>query len=156
PDRGALLGHSRGGGIAILHAAEHGEALRSLVTWAAIDDVDRFDEATKREWRERGHLTIHNARTHQDFELTTDGLDDVERNRARLDIRAACRRLTAPALLVHGSADETVGVEALERLRDAIDPRLVQSIVLEGAGHTFGVTHPMRASTEAFERASDA
>jgi dienelactone hydrolase len=151
-DRAALFGHSRGGGVALLHAAERGD-VRSIVTWSAIPDVDRFDEATKAEWRERGHLTIHNARTHQDLELALDALDDVERNRERLDIEAACRRITAPVLLIHGSADETVAVGALDRLRSAVDPKLVRTLVIEGAGHTFGVTHPMRSSTEPFERA---
>jgi dienelactone hydrolase len=46
PARGAIVGHSRGGGIALLHAAEVGD-YRSLVTWSAIDEVDRFDDQLK-------------------------------------------------------------------------------------------------------------
>ena len=44
-----LVGHSRGGGMGIVSAAEDPPA--ALVTWAAIDDPDRFDEATKALWR---------------------------------------------------------------------------------------------------------
>ena len=46
PSRAGLFGHSRGGGVAYLHAAETG-AYRALATWAAVADMDRFDGATK-------------------------------------------------------------------------------------------------------------
>ena len=105
--RAALLGHSRGGGIALLHAAEHPE-LRSVVTWAAIANVDRFDDATKAQWRAQGFVVIHNARTGDDLRLDLDVLDDVEANREGLDIVAACRRMRVPTLLIHGLADEAV------------------------------------------------
>jgi pimeloyl-ACP methyl ester carboxylesterase len=153
--RCALVGHSRGGGVALLHGAEH-DAVRSIVTWAAISTVDRFDAPTKAEWRRRGSLVIHNARTNQDFELALGALEDVEKNSARFDIVSACRRIRAPTLLIHGSADETVPVEEAERLHAALDPKLARTLVIAGGGHTFGVTHPPRAFPEAFERVADA
>jgi dienelactone hydrolase len=139
----ALLGHSRGGGVALLHAAER-DAVRSIVTWAAISHVDRFDEPTKAEWRRRGFVTIHNTRTKQDMKLALDALEDVEKNPARFDIVAACRTIHAPLLLIHGSADETVAVDEVERLHSALDASNARKLVISGAGHTFGVTHPPR------------
>jgi dienelactone hydrolase len=152
--RAALFGHSRGGGIALLHAAERDEC-RSIVTWAAISDVDRFDAATKSEWRKQGFVLVHNSRTNQDLRMDVGALDDVERNRARLDIIAACRRVTAPTLLIHGSADQTVSADAVEQLSAALDPRLARKLVIEGANHTFGAVHPMRNIPHHFTRAAD-
>jgi dienelactone hydrolase len=149
--RAALLGHSRGGGVALLHAAERADC-GSIVTWAAIPSVDPFDEATKENWRKLGFLIIHNARTHQDLKIDVGALDDIEKNRTRFDIIAACRRLEAPALLVHGSADETVPVDAVRRLYAALEPQRSRMLIIEGASHTFGAVHPMQSVPEAFDR----
>jgi dienelactone hydrolase len=154
PHRAALLGHSRGGGIALLHAAEHGD-VRSIATWAAIPDVDRFDADTKAEWRKQGFLIIHNARTNQDLRIDVGALDDVEKNRERLDILSACRRITAPTLLIHGSADETVSVDAVDLLSAAFEPGVARKLVIDRAGHTFGAVHPMQSIPPQFIRAAD-
>lgn len=150
PSRAALVGHSRGGGIALIHAAERG-GYRSIVTWAAIPDVDRFDEGTKRLWRAQGYILIFNSRTKEEYRLDLEALLDAERNRARLDILAACRRLSAPVLLVHGSVDDAVEVESVHRLFAALDPALRHELVIAGAGHTFGISHPMTRTTEHWE-----
>lgn len=160
PLRAGLLGHSRGGGVALLHAARHAgrdgwRGWRALATWAAIDDVDRFDDATKAAWRARGHILIPNARTGQEHRIDVDALDDVERNRDALDILAACRRIEAPTLLVHGEDDATVPVTAQERIAAALRPGLWQAIRIPGAGHTFGVVHPFAGETPEYRRALD-
>ena len=65
PSRLALLGHSRGGGIALLGAAERPE-VKALATWAAVSHFDRIaDEATLAEWRRTGVYEVVNARTGQ-------------------------------------------------------------------------------------------
>ena len=152
--RAALIGHSRGGGIALLHAAEHDEC-RSIVTWSAIPDVDRFDPVTKADWRKQGFVIVHNSRTNQDLRIDVGALEDIDRNRARFDIVAACRRITVPTLLVHGSADETVSVDAVEQLSAALDPRIARKLVIDGANHTFGAVHPMRSVPHHFARVAD-
>jgi pimeloyl-ACP methyl ester carboxylesterase len=155
PERALLWGHSRGGAIALLHASEHPDC-RAVVTWAAVATLDRFDEATKAAWRRQGQIFIHNYRTGDDHRIDLDALEDLESNRARLDVRAACSRLRTPALLVHGAADETVPIEEFESLAAAIPPELRQTLRIPGAGHTLGVEHPMRSIPAAFERAAEA
>lgn len=152
-DRLALLGHSRGGGVALLHAARRGD-YRAVVTWSSIEDVDRMDEATKTEWRERGHIWIPNARTGQQHRLDLDALRDAERNREALDVLAACRRIEAPVLVVHGTEDPAVGFEASRRLIEAL-PNAAH-VPVEGAGHTFGATHPFAGRTPELEIALEA
>ena len=142
PDRAGLFGHSRGGGVALIHAAEDA-GYRAVVTWAAIGRVDAWDDATRARWREQGFVTVHNARTGRDHRLDVTLLDDAERNRRRLDIAAACARITAPTLLIHGAADEAVPFAALDALGGAFGPGVAERLAVEGAGHTFGARHPL-------------
>lgn len=155
PGRASLVGHSRGGGLALIHAAEHGDC-RCLVTWAAVATFDRFDEGAKALWRARGSLPILNARTGQELRLDVSALDDLEEHQARFDVRAACRRLRTPVLIVHGTADESVPFPESRALSGAIDPRVLRVLEVPGAGHTFGIRHPMPDSTESFEKVAEA
>ncbi len=149
-----LVGHSRGGGLAILHASRD-PRVRALVTWAAIDHFLRFSDADLARWRHEGKLDIVNARTGQVLPLFPDALDDVERHQhSLLDIVGAAGRLTQPWLIVHGAADATVPAHTAERLAAASGR--AQMLSLEGADHTFGIKHPWGGSTPAFDRVLDA
>jgi pimeloyl-ACP methyl ester carboxylesterase len=139
PDRGVLLGHSRGGGIAVLHAAE--SEYQGLIAWAPIDDVVRFDEATIKSWREVGYLDIPNTRTGQLMRVGIDIVNDVDQNLERLNILEAATRISAPTLIIHGAMDDTVSMECGERLARAIPGSEIQ--IIEGTGHTFGAAHPL-------------
>lgn len=155
PSSLGVVGHSRGGGIAILHAA-HDPRVRALVTWAAISTVERWQPLEKRRWREEGVHEITNSRTGQVLPLYTDVLDDIERNSDALDIEAAARSLKIPWLLVHGTADEAVSLVEAEALATAGDRNYLEFISIDGAGHTFGAVHPWEGSNPALDRAFDA
>lgn len=148
PSRIGAVGHSRGGGVSILLAARD-RRIEALVTWAAISTVRRWpDEAEQARWRERGKIDVVNARTGQVLPLYTDVLDDVEGDRdSALDILAAAARLTAPWLIVHGSADPSVAVTEGQRLAQAASPAASRFLCIEGAEHTFGAVHPWKGST---------
>jgi dipeptidyl aminopeptidase/acylaminoacyl peptidase len=154
PSRAAILGHSRGGALALLHAAEDG-GYRAVVTWAAVADLDRYDEPTRALWRAAGRLAVPNARTGQIHRLGLGLLEDLERNRARLDVLAACRRLKAPCLLVHGGADESVPSSELGRLAGALGER-ARTLLVPGAGHTFEVGHPWNGPSPEWSAALEA
>ena len=148
PERIALLGHSRGGGAALLAAAHPAwrDRLRALVTWAAVGTFDRFDDAAKQLWHRQGALPIENARTGQKLELGIELLADLEQRREELDLAAAAAQRRAPWLIVHGALDETVPVAEAESLdREAAE--LHELMVVEGASHTFGAQHPFVGPT---------
>jgi pimeloyl-ACP methyl ester carboxylesterase len=135
-----LLGHSRGGAIALLGAADV-PALEGVITWAPIARLDRWDDATKREWRERGFVEVVNQRTKQVMRTSTAVLDDVELHRERLDVVAAAARLRAPLYVVHGARDESVPVDEGRLIAEhAHDANL---LVIERASHTFNSIHPL-------------
>ena len=152
PSRLGLMGHSRGGGIALLGAAERPE-VKALATWAAVSHFDRIaDQATLAEWRRSGLYEVLNARTGQILPMGVEFLDDVLGNRARLDLLAAARRLRVPALVVHGAADETVPFAEAEELVAACGGR-ARLAAVDGAGHTFGAVHPFAGPTPHLESA---
>ncbi len=137
-----LVGHSRGGGIAVLHAARD-PRVQALVTWAAISSVERWSPQDVAAWREKGVKEIVNARTGQRLPLSTDVLDDVERNATgSLDIAAAAARIRIPWLIAHGTEDESVSPLESEALRAACPLSTARLLPIEGAGHTFGAGHP--------------
>jgi dienelactone hydrolase len=155
PARAGVFGHSRGGGVALVHAAEAGD-YRAAVTWAALDDFDRWDEATKAAWRRDGVLPVLNARTGQQLPLGLEVLEDYERHRGRFDVLAACRRLRAPVLALHGAADEAVDRGALERIAAALPADTgSRTRLVDGQGHTLGAVHPLAEVPPALAAALD-
>jgi len=152
PGAMGLLGHSRGGGIAVLQTAGD-TRITCLVTWAAISTVERWAGPQRAAWRAAGSNEVKNVRTGQVLPLYTDVLDDIERNAAALDIEAAARRVEVPWLILHGTEDEGVPLGEGERLAAAA--RRARFVPIDGAGHTFGAAHPWQGMTPALERVED-
>ncbi|MEM1178762.1 MAG: alpha/beta hydrolase [Acidobacteriota bacterium] len=157
PDRLAVIGHSRGGGAALLASAAEGRAdrLRAVVTWSAVATFDRYGLDVRDVWRRDGAIPLRNGRTGQELELGVELLDDVEQNREALDLEAAASRRKAPWLIVHGDADETVPVAEAERLHAHATGETALELV-EGGSHTFGAKHPFVGPTRELIHAMNA
>ncbi len=146
-----LLGHSRGGGVAILHAAKD-EDVAALVTWNSISHVQRWSEAEAAAWRKKGYTEIANARTGQVFKMGPALVDDVAANaKGSLDIDAAAGRVKAPWLILHGEGDETVPSAEAERLHAASKSRSTLRII--PGNHGFDGKHPLTEVPLNLERA---
>lgn len=139
PGRLGILGHSRGGADAILHAADD-PGVDALVTWSAVARLNRWTEETRREWREARRIYVLNSRTGQQMPLDVTLLEDLEVRGEALSVERAAGRVEAPWLILHGSDDETVSVEEAMRLARARPGARLR--LVEGAGHTFGAAHP--------------
>jgi dienelactone hydrolase len=155
PSTLGLVGHSRGGGIAVLQAARD-PRIGTLVTWAAISGVERWPAPQRSSWRAAGKTDIQNARTGQVLPLYTDVLDDIEQNAPALDIEAAARRIRVPWLLIHGTEDESVPFAEAQRLKAASPRPDTRLLPIEGGGHTFGAAHPWRGTTPELATVFDA
>jgi alpha-beta hydrolase superfamily lysophospholipase len=131
-----LLGHSRGGGIALLGARDVPH-LEGVVVWSPIARADRWDDETKRQWRASGSLDVVNQRTKQIMRMSTAILDDCDGH----DILAAAEQLTVPLLVVHGGRDDSVppdeGREIASRNAEA------SIAVIGNASHTYNAIHPL-------------
>jgi uncharacterized protein len=155
PSSLGLMGHSRGGGVAVLATADDSR-VRALVTWAAISAVERWPAEERRAWRSAGQTEVQNTRTGQILPLYTDVLDDIEQNAEALDIEAAAARIRVPWLIVHGTADESVRLREAEALQAASPGTKTRLLAVEGGGHTFGAAHPWRSATPELDTVFDA
>ena len=64
-----LLGHSRGGGVVLLKAAED-KRVKKAVTWASVNEFGKFwSEEVMAHWKEIGVMYIENSRTKQTMPL---------------------------------------------------------------------------------------
>ncbi|MSR22361.1 MAG: alpha/beta fold hydrolase [Gemmatimonadetes bacterium] len=152
-----LLGHSRGGGIAVLaarDAAREGTPVDAPVTWASVAHFDRWSPETQEEWRETGRIHVMSPRTGQHLPLDVGLLDDFEANRDRLDIERASSELETPWLVVHGDADTSVAVDDAHRLIRANPSARLE--IVAGAGHTFETRHLFSGTTPALDHALSA
>ena len=146
PQAIGLVGHSRGGGIALLASAAADSPVKALVTWAAVATFDRLPAEAIEHWQRDGRIPIVNARTGQVLALDIEVLEDLREHAAKLDPEAAAARRKAPWLLVHGHDDETVPFAEAVALRSAAaEP--AELLGVEGADHTLGVKHPFSSPT---------
>lgn len=140
PSRLGLLGHSRGGGTAILQAARD-PRIKALATWAAVSDFEkRVNPPDLEEWKKTGVGEIVNARTGQKLPMYIDIRTDFYANKAILDIQAASKKIQIPQLIVHGTKDEAVSLREAEALKIWNPFAEFEEII--GANHTFGGKHP--------------
>lgn len=134
-----LLGHSRGGGTAILQAARDAR-VQALATWSSVAGfVDRFTPEQIDDWESRGYTEVVNGRTGQRMRLDRILYDDAMENRDRLDVHRAAREVDVPWLVVHARDDMAVSIEAAYTLAD-LGPE-ADLFEVQG-GHTFGGAHP--------------
>lgn len=138
-----LIGHSRGGGIAILKAYED-KRIDKVVTWAGVSNLlNRLpDEIKLKKWKESGVYWIKNGRTHQNMPMYYSFVEVLYSNKERLNIQKACENLTIPQLIIHGSSDEAVSFSEGERMQSWNKNSVFFNVKL--AGHTFGGKHPFQ------------
>lgn len=136
-----LMGHSRGGGIAIL-AASSDKRVKKLVTWSAVSDFGRrFPGGGKlKKWKENGVMYVENFRTRQKMPHKIQFFEDYQQNRYKLDISEAERSLVIPHLIIHGTKDENVYLGEALHLMSLNDN--ASMIKINGGTHTLGAYHP--------------
>ncbi|MCF2944821.1 alpha/beta hydrolase family protein [Paenibacillus tarimensis] len=140
----SLLGHSRGGGNAILFGADHSD-ICAVVTWNGIANANLFDEEFEAEARKNGRAFVMNARTKQEMPIGAGFFDDLHSNRERFSIPKRLADLRLPVLLIQGDADSDRLVEGHALMKSAASQH--QYVTITGAGHTFGAVHPFTGPT---------
>jgi len=148
-----LVGHSKGGGTAILGSGPAGAA--AVVGLASVGRVRRFGADAEHSIRERGFFEVPNARTGQIMRVGREYLDDLERHEAEWDLVRVVAESSARFLFVHGTADASVPIDEARALAAAGTPPRVRLAEIEGADHTFGTRHPFEGATDDFRRVRD-
>ncbi|MDH4071141.1 MAG: alpha/beta fold hydrolase [Ignavibacteria bacterium] len=140
-----MAGHSRGAGMSVLTAAADSR-IRAIVLWSTVAVFLRLNDEERRRWVEKGYhpLRYGNQRTMLRYDISV--LNDLEENRTRYDLEQGSRRLSVPALFLHGDSDEIVPLEeTLLLYRQGKSRRDLQ--IIKGADHTYGTEHPFRGTT---------
>jgi uncharacterized protein len=136
-----LIGHSRGGPIALIKAHEDNR-VNYLITWASVASLDYAwpDQAFLDQWQKDGQYTVVNGRTGQEMPLYYSLYEDYLAAGDRLQTRLIAPRMAKPWLIQHGTADPAV-TEAAARQLAAWSTR-AELHLIEGADHVFGASHP--------------
>ena len=151
-DRGrlGLLGHSRGGGNAILAAGREPwrDRVRALVTWASVATFDRYSPEQKAAWRDAGRAA---GRQRPHRPEARPGGRPPERDRSPRGSGRSRRRPDRPGTVAdrprRGRRD--VSVADADRLSGAFraSPDSHELVRIPGASHTFGARHPFVGPT---------
>lgn len=137
-----LIGHSMGGGIAILYASED-KRIKKLITWAGISECKtpwgNWPPEKMLEWKQTGVAFYNNSRTQQQMPMYYQLYEDYLQNSNRLNIQKAIEQLDIPILICHGTADNAVPVESAHTLKKW-QPRA--KLFINESDHVFGRKHP--------------
>lgn len=134
-----LIGHSRGGGIAML-AASIDVRIKRIITWAAISDFESRLPSDLSEWKAKGVVYIENVRTKQQMPMYYSFVEDLFVNKNKYKIENAIKKANQPHLIIHGDNDLTVNVEEAKQLNEW--NKNADLKIITGANHTFDISHP--------------
>jgi pimeloyl-ACP methyl ester carboxylesterase len=144
-----LMGHSMGGGISIIKAAED-KRVSTLISMAAIASFRNLWSAQDEvQWRLQGIRYFLNGHTGMEMPIKASLLDDLDRNPVRLNVEAKAAEVNIPWLLVHGDADTILPLNHAHQLKAA--QTSAKLVVIKKADHVFNVTQPYPSEKLTFE-----
>ncbi len=146
-----LIGHSRGGAIALLTAGVKDD-VKAVAVWASVSKLDRYSKRQKEEWRKKGVFEVLNTRTNQVMPLNISLLDDIEQNKDRkLNLKIAVNELNKQLLILHGEQDLAVKLDEGKEIYSWSNKVLTEFYPVEATGHTFDIKHPFEGSNPKFD-----
>ncbi|MEJ6792520.1 MAG: alpha/beta hydrolase [Lacinutrix sp.] len=136
-----VIGHSRGGGIAILRASEDSRVKR-LITWASVCDFAKRTATIGdlEEWKKDGVKFVLNGRTKQQMPHNYQFHENFITNQSRLDIEYSAKKLSIPFLIIHAKEDPSVKYNEAENLHLWNKNSLL--LPVENSDHVFNAKHP--------------
>ena len=141
-DKIYLIGHSRGGGIVLLKAAEE-KKIKAVATWASVAECKTpwgsWSNERLKAWKAMGVDYYINSRTGQQLPLYYQLYENYQQNKERLDIIEAVNGLSIPLLICHGTKDEAVPIEKAYDLHAAAKNG---NLFIVESDHVFGRKHP--------------
>lgn len=140
-----LIGHSRGGGLVYLKAAEDAR-IKKLISWSGVADFEeRFPQGEAfKTWKDKGVYHVKNGRTGQMMPHYFQFFEDFQANKARLSILERAKTLKHPALIIHGTSDEAVNSNETRRLAEVVP--FGETYFIKNANHVYGMQHPFEAA----------
>lgn len=150
PTQIGIVGHSRGGGVAIVSASRD-QRIKAVAAWSTVATFSRYTKHQQEVWEREGYLPVTTRSSQTRLRFGIDVLRDLEANKEAYDMRNAVQRLQVPLLLVHGAADVSVKPAEAEELYSMSDKSRVELILLDRVGHMYGAKHPFKQSNPTIE-----
>ncbi|MBU3679204.1 MAG: hypothetical protein FGM32_06310 [Candidatus Kapabacteria bacterium] len=150
-----IVGHSRGGGIALVAGGEISRkdaTMSDRLRVVGLNSVGNWTRWTPRQaqvWKRAGFVDIVNQRTGQTVRIDASFVEDLEQNAERLSLETAVERLDKRLLFIHAAQDLTVPLNEIQQLSQRA-PSGQQLRIVENTTHTFGMTHPVERITAGF------
>jgi uncharacterized protein len=127
-----LIGHSLGAAVSLQAAAED-PRIRGVVALSSFSELDTIVREHIPFFASQAQISAALSRAEQDADFRISEASPVN----------ACRRLTVPVLLVHGTQDTFTSYEHSRRLLAALPSNLPKLLLrIDGAGHEDIVTYP--------------
>ncbi len=139
-DKLCLMGHSRGGGLSILKTKED-TRIKKVCTWGSPNEFSKYwtqEELDK--IKEEGVAFIGNARTRQMMPIKWQMYENYFANLPRLFVPDVVKQMQIPFLIVHGTEDETIPVQAAIDMHSWNEKS--ELLLLEKGNHSLGGKHP--------------
>jgi uncharacterized protein len=135
-----IMGHSRGGGMALV-AANQFKNIKKVITLNAVGDFETlWSNYNKEEWQTNKVVYTYNGRTKQNMPLGYELLQDYNENKSKFNLKQIIANMPADWLLIHALNDETVSVENAYTYK-ALRSNVILNTI-PNTGHTFGATYP--------------
>jgi pimeloyl-ACP methyl ester carboxylesterase len=139
-----LVGHSDGASIALIHAGRHAVAGLALIApHVVVEDVTVNEIRQTRDLYQTGGLRERMARHHDDPDAAFRGWCDVwlDPSFRAWSLEPDAELVTAPLLLVQGSADPYGTLDQLDRIEARVRGP-AERVVVDGAGHSPHLEQP--------------
>ncbi len=142
PDRVSLMGHSRGGGIAVLKTSED-TRIHKTITLASVSDLGFLFHADPKlfeHFKNEGVVYIENSRTEQQMPIKFQLYEDYSTHQDRLNIIKRTQEISQNVLIFHGTKDSTVSLNNANVLHKNISHSRLE--IIKDADHVFGAFQP--------------
>lgn len=137
-----LIGHSRGGSLAILKACED-KRISAVAAWSAVSDYSSmWTEKAMALWKKKKMIYVLNKGTRQYLPIYYQIVENFYRYRERLDISIAIENLDIPLMIIHAKDDTSVPIRMAYELKHWY--KRAKLLILDRGGHTLDAYHPYK------------
>jgi len=149
----SLIGHSRGGGIALVAGNEllvrHPDRLHKVAVWNSVGTWVRWTPRQADAWKQAGIFEMQHQTTMQMLTMNATYVEDIERSSNRLDLVSACKGLGSKLRIIHAQHDLTVPFREIMELAQQAGAQ-DRVVMLKNTTHKFNMEHPVHHITHGF------
>jgi len=136
-----LIGHSRGGGTALLTAGRHHDelSLSGVITINGVNTCCSMEQSRQDEMIENGYLISESARTKQALRISSDWLNEQLENPDEHDILTLAKQIKSAVCVIQGADDQVVKSDVGIAIANACS---TSCHLIPGGNHVLNMRNP--------------